>query len=111
MIQQITNGNPLVAVSDAVNGIGKEKKAAWPPEGRLNHQGNAFPEEPKPRKMEINMGDTSVAFDVDFKSKDVVIKVLDNNSGEVIKEIPPEVMRKVAAMLSEAAGKLFDKTV
>jgi flagellar protein FlaG len=53
----------------------------------------------------------SLEFHVDEDSGRDVIKVLDKNSGDVIKQYPSEEVLDVVAKLSETAGLLIDQTV
>lgn len=47
---------------------------------------------------------------IDGDSKQVVAQIV-NSSNEVIKQIPPEEVLKIAAQFRELCGKLFDETV
>jgi flagellar protein FlaG len=42
---------------------------------------------------------------------DLIVKVISRESGEVIREIPPEELLKLAAKMEEMAGVLFSKSV
>ncbi|MCZ4252018.1 flagellar protein FlaG [Pseudoalteromonas shioyasakiensis] len=53
----------------------------------------------------------SLQFQVDEDSGRDVIKVVDKNSGELIKQYPSEEVLSLVAKLSETAGFLIDKTV
>ena len=53
----------------------------------------------------------SLQFQVDEDSGRDVIKVLDKNSGEVIKQYPSEEVLNLVSKLSESAGILIDQTV
>ncbi|MBG9994174.1 flagellar protein FlaG [Pseudoalteromonas sp. NZS127_1] len=53
----------------------------------------------------------SLQFKVDEDSGRDVIKVLDKNSGEVIKQYPSEEVLSLVSKLSESAGILIDQTV
>ena len=53
----------------------------------------------------------SLQFKVDEDSGRDVIKVLDKNSGEVIKQYPSEEVLSLVSKLSETAGLLIDQTV
>ena len=53
----------------------------------------------------------SLQFKVDEDSGRDVIKVLDKDSGEVIKQYPSEEVLSLVSKLSESAGILIDKTV
>jgi len=46
----------------------------------------------------------------DEASKRVITQIVDQNN-EVIKQIPPEEMLRIAARFNELRGKLFDESV
>ena len=50
-------------------------------------------------------------FSVDEKSGDTIIKVLDRETEEVIREIPSKELREVKARLQETAGIIFKDSV
>ncbi len=50
-------------------------------------------------------------FVVDYKTKEVIVKVIDPSSDKVIKELPPEEMQKLHQRIKETLGLLFDQTV
>ena len=53
----------------------------------------------------------SLQFQVDEDSGRDVIKILDKNSGDVIKQYPSEEVLSLVSKLSESAGILIDQTV
>lgn len=50
-------------------------------------------------------------FVVDYKTKEVIVKVIDPSSDKVIKELPPEEMQRLHQRIKETLGLLFDQTV
>ena len=52
---------------------------------------------------------TSVAFQVDTEDGDVVLKVVNRQSGETIREIPPEEIRNMQDKLKELRGVLIQE--
>ena len=50
-------------------------------------------------------------YSVDFNSKDIMVKVIDTITNEVIKELPPEQARRLRASIREFAGILIDRTI
>jgi len=50
-------------------------------------------------------------FEVDHKSNEVVVKVIDKETDKVIKELPPEELQRLHRHLKEAIGLLFDEMV
>ncbi len=55
--------------------------------------------------------DYGLRFQIDDESKRVIIKIVDEATGEVLKQIPPEVSLRLAQALGKAAGLLVDKHV
>ncbi len=51
----------------------------------------------------------SLQFSVDESTGRTVIKVIDKESGDVIKEIPPEEALRLAEKIQEMSGLLFDR--
>jgi flagellar protein FlaG len=48
---------------------------------------------------------------IDSDSRDIIIKVIDNETDKVIKELPPEELRRLHDRISETIGFLFDTMV
>ncbi|HQG31882.1 MAG TPA: flagellar protein FlaG [Deltaproteobacteria bacterium] len=53
----------------------------------------------------------SIRFIIDDQSNDIVVKVVDENTGEVIMEIPPEEVLNLRERLREMSGLLVEKQV
>lgn len=53
--------------------------------------------------------ETSLEFSVHDKTKQIAVKVVDSNTGEVLKEIPPEKSLDYLAKLWEMAGIFVDE--
>jgi flagellar protein FlaG len=53
----------------------------------------------------------SIQFSVDKGSKDMVIKIVDKNSGEVIRQIPSAEMLRLRENMTEMAGLIVKETV
>jgi uncharacterized FlaG/YvyC family protein len=50
----------------------------------------------------------TVTFVLDKESQELYIQVIDRETGEVLREIPPVEMRRLAASFKETFGHLFD---
>ncbi len=48
-------------------------------------------------------------FNTDKETGQTYIKIVDKDSGDVVREIPPEFMRKLAEKMDEMVGILFDQ--
>ena len=53
----------------------------------------------------------SIRFSIDESTKDIVVKVVDENTGEVVMQIPPDEMLKLRERLSEMSGLLVREQV
>ena len=58
----------------------------------------------------VEMFNTKVSFSIDEKSREI-IHVFDNDSGELIRQIPPEEMIQLIDKLEEIAGIIFNNKV
>ncbi|MFA5535996.1 MAG: flagellar protein FlaG [Bacillota bacterium] len=54
---------------------------------------------------------TQFEFSIHEKTREIMVKVIDRESGEVIREIPPEQVLDLVAKLWELAGILVDERV
>lgn len=59
----------------------------------------------------MEMVGTTLSFYVDKDTKKTVVKVLDAQTHEVIRQIPPEEMLKVSQRISELLGILIDQSL
>lgn len=53
-------------------------------------------------------GDYSVRFEIDQKTRQLVIRLVDGQSGELIRQIPPDELLDVSAHLAKLRGSLVD---
>ena len=59
---------------------------------------------------EFNLiNNVELKFNRDQETGQTYIKIVDRDSGKVVREIPPEELRKLAEKLDEMVGILFDK--
>jgi flagellar protein FlaG len=58
----------------------------------------------------LRMMDTKIAFSVDRSTSRVVISVINAETQEVIRQIPPDDMLHLAARIKELLGVIFDAT-
>ena len=74
-------------------------------------------EKPELKQITAELEQITLAFDrrlkfvIDNDSKEVIIKVIDNETDKVIKELPPEELRRLHDRISETIGFLFDTLV
>ena len=55
--------------------------------------------------------DRRLQFVVDRQSRDVTVKIIDRQTDKVIKELPPEELRRLHDGIRESIGSLYDSTV
>ncbi len=61
------------------------------------------------KDLEIKgLRDVNLNFSVNQSSGQIVISVVDKDTGEVIREIPPEVLQDLATRFQESVGLIFD---
>ena len=60
-------------------------------------------------KEKLSMLNTQLKIEIDADTDIVVVKVIDRQSKEVIRQIPPEYLLKIAKYLDEIAGLLFSE--
>jgi flagellar protein FlaG len=61
------------------------------------------------KKFEIY--DKRLEFSIHEKTKEIVVKIIDTKTDEIIKEIPPEKILDMVAKLMELAGILVDEKI
>jgi len=59
----------------------------------------------------VNTFTTKLTFDIDPVTNDSVIYVRDNETGKIIRQIPPEEMNKLLSSMEEITGILFNRRV
>ncbi len=58
---------------------------------------------------DFKMADSSLKFSIHEKTKAIMVKIIDNNTKEVIKELPPEKILDMVAAMLEGTGLFLDK--
>jgi flagellar protein FlaG len=93
--------------------IGKEEKSAKPAKDEA--KSTLSPEETKQVVEEVESYlkdfDIQLDFNIEDKTGDIVVKVLNRETGDVIRQIPPEGLQKLREKLKELRGVLFDGKV
>jgi flagellar protein FlaG len=62
-------------------------------------------------QKEVGVGDIRLNYSVNQPTGDIVVTVLDGQSGKVIREIPPQELLALAESMKEFEGILFNKKV
>lgn len=60
---------------------------------------------------ELESLNKSIRFSVDDSTKDVVVKVVDKDSGEIITQIPPKEVLELRERMQEMSGLFVEETV
>lgn len=93
---------------------GNEKKSNKLAHEQNNTEQNKFTEEEMIKAIEsanekIELHDTRLEFSIHEKTKEIMVKIIDEKNDKVIKEIPPEKILDMIAGLMELAGLIVDK--
>ncbi len=59
----------------------------------------------------IDLGGKSISFNVNKDLNQVVAEITDNDTGEVIREVPSQELQAIAERLQKAAGRLLDRII
>jgi flagellar protein FlaG len=125
MGMQITShytGNSTAPVS--TQDVPQEKKPPLPGEQKTPVKEAEFPlpvgkkpHIPDLKQTTVELERISLAFDrrlkfvVDQNSREILIKVIDNETDKVIKVLPPEELQRLHSRIKETIGFLFDRMV
>jgi len=116
LVQQETNKQitqPVRPPDNIQKGYGGEKKdertSLYPKDNKESGLSNEILQAFKQEFDLIN--NVELKFNKDDETGQTYIKIVDKDSGDVIREIPPEEVRKLAEKLDEMVGLLFDKKV
>ena len=95
--------------------LGEQKFSAEQIEASL--QGMKKPPVPDLKQTASELEHISLAFNrrmkfmIDENSREIIIKVIDNETDKVIKVLPPEELQRLHSRIREAMGFLFDRMV
>jgi len=103
-------------VSDKVPSDSPAQKSKKENEGKTGILGTAMSPEMVKQAVEVmNQAMEIFNYNLQFKihqaTNQVVVKVVDKDSGEIIREIPPEQMLDMMARMRDAVGVLLDRIV
>jgi flagellar protein FlaG len=100
---------PQMKSSELVDSGRKQKDAADSDSQSLVDSQKVQPEELLDNIKAITQdGLYSVRFEMDQKSSDLVVKIFDNQSQEVVKQIPPEELLKFKASFNDLVGNIVN---
>ncbi len=80
----------------------KDKKDLESEETKMNKV--SYDELAKTLKNLINDDETSLEFKIDKDTNKMVLKIIDSQSKEVIRQIPPEIALKISRLVAEILG-------
>ena len=60
---------------------------------------------------QLKIMNRSIQFDIDDSSNDIVVKVVDKESGEVIRQLPPESAMRLREHMAEVSGLIVEEEV
>jgi flagellar protein FlaG len=100
-----------IYLDNATSTIAKPEKKDQNEQGSAKDQGNTSTEQLKKAVDTINktLPNSEVAFGVHEKTNRITIKIIDKETKEVIKELPPEKTLDMIAKAWELAGLLVDE--
>jgi flagellar protein FlaG len=57
----------------------------------------------------LKIFNTRIAFSIDDKTKKTVVKIIDEDKNEVIRQVPPDYLLKISQRISELLGIIVDE--
>jgi flagellar protein FlaG len=112
-----------MAASVAAQQEPQEKRAPHPSEEKVPVEHSEFlpgtrkPQSPDLKQTALGLEQISLAFNrrlkfiIDQESKEIIIKVIDNETDKVIKVLPPEELQRLHSRIRETIGFLIDRMV
>ena len=102
-------GDQSSAISKSTTEERKTEEESQRSEGKA--QGNAFVQSAIVDKLktvndQLSFKSTSLVFEFDDANDPPIVKVVDKESGDVIREIPPQELREIAKALTEIADNI-----
>jgi flagellar protein FlaG len=112
------------AIIAAPHELQREKRAPLPMEQKTDSgeikaalPGSQKSESADLRQTTLDLEQISLTFDrrlkfvIDQESREITIKVIDNETDKVIKVLPPEELQRLHSKIKETMGFLFDRMV
>ena len=112
----VQNKNQQNAVQLIQQGHNEAIKEAVSKAEEMQRQKSAILKEQIDRYIHRVLNDASLLnrdlrYSINRETNEVIIKVVDKSTDKVIKEIPPESLRRLQARLKEQLGLLIDKNI
>lgn len=114
MQQQVLNtnhhiGTRATTLSDKIQGTSESNQSNFEGERRFTPSEKQVQEAVDSTNKELEKLQTNLRFSVHKQTKQIMIKIIDSNTKEVIKELPPEKLLDMVASMMERAGLIIDK--
>lgn len=109
MREKIDSGSPATAQASHT----KKKETSQPQRPLQNDLRSADEIQQDIAKIndQLESMNRSIRFSIDEGTKDIVVRVVDENTGEVVMQIPPDELLKLRERLSEMSGLLVREQV
>lgn len=109
MREKIDSGSPATAQASHT----KNKETSQPQKPLQNDLRSADEIQQDIAKIndQLESMNRSIRFSIDEGTKDIVVRVVDENTGEVVMQIPPDEMLRLRERLSEMSGLLVREQV
>ncbi|MFT9494672.1 flagellar protein FlaG [Anaerosolibacter sp.] len=92
------------------NALGESTEAETIQEPKVNFPGEKqLIEIIEKSNQDLQMQNTSLKFSIHEKTKQILVKLVDNDTKEVVREIPPEKILDMVAAMLERTGLFVDK--
>jgi flagellar protein FlaG len=101
----VKNSNPLSDLGVAAKMVGQGQSSPAPKKSAV--EGRSA-ESPLKDLAIVGLRNVNLNFSVNQSSGQIVISVVDKDTGEVIREIPPEVLQDLATRFQKSVGLVFD---
>ncbi len=72
---------------------------------------NALKSQTEKLNQVVDLFSHQLRFEIDDRSEKVIVKIVDKDTGETIRQIPPEVMLNTMARIDEVLGMMLDEKV
>jgi flagellar protein FlaG len=106
-------GETVVLSSNSGAGRPREGSSAKPelPGGKsdVSSQENALSEKVRKLNEQMRQSATQIEFSIDQDTKDVVVRVLNKETGEVIRQMPPDEVMHLAKVSEDIRGRMFNR--
>ena len=102
-------GTRAVTLSDKIQGSNESSQSNFEGERGFTPSERQVQDAVDSTNKELEKLETNLRFSVHKKTKQIMIKIIDTKTEEVIKELPPEKLLDMVASMMERAGLIIDK--